>query len=177
MTCIIFDMHRHKHTHIYIYIYIYGIFNDYSSITSWCVFSETVSVAVNNSLYKYFVWFVWSRCLLCLVSNHFSHDCRGSLSTPLTHWGRVTHICVGKLTIIDSDNDLSPDRRQAIIWTNAGILWIGNKTQWNINHNSYIYTPAQRSWRGGILDSPCPSVCPSVRLSVRLSVDDMVSGA
>ena len=26
----------------------------------------------------------------------------------------------------------------------------------------YIYTPAQRSWRGGILDSPCPSVCPSV---------------
>ena len=28
------------------------------------------------------------------------------------------------------------------------------------------YTPAQRSWRGGILDSPCPSVCPSVRPSV-----------
>ena len=28
------------------------------------------------------------------------------------------------------------------------------------------YTPAQRSWRGGILDSPCPSV----RLSVRPSV-------
>ena len=29
-----------------------------------------------------------------------------------------------------------------------------------------FYTPAQRSWRGGILDSPCPSVrlsvCPSV---------------
>ena len=30
-----------------------------------------------------------------------------------------------KLTIIDSDNGLSPDRRQAIIWTNAGILLIG----------------------------------------------------
>ena len=28
------------------------------------------------------------------------------------------------------------------------------------------YTPAQRSWRGGILDSPCPSVRPSVRPSV-----------
>ena len=26
----------------------------------------------------------------------------------------------------------------------------------------FYYTPAQRSWRGGILDSPCPSVCPSV---------------
>ena len=43
----------------------------------------------------------------------------------LTHWGRVTHICVSKLTIISSDNGLSPGRRQAIIWTNAGILSIG----------------------------------------------------
>ena len=33
----------------------------------------------------------------------------------LTHWGRVTHICVGNLTIIGSDNGLSPGRRQAII--------------------------------------------------------------
>ena len=32
---------------------------------------------------------------------------------------------VGKLTIIGSDNGLSPGRRQAIIWTNAGILFIG----------------------------------------------------
>ena len=38
----------------------------------------------------------------------------------LTHWGRVAHICVSKLTIIGSDNGLSPGRRQAIIWTNAG---------------------------------------------------------
>ena len=43
----------------------------------------------------------------------------------LTHWGRVTHICVVKLTIIGSDNGLSPGRRQAIIWTNTGILLIG----------------------------------------------------
>ena len=43
----------------------------------------------------------------------------------LTHWGRVTHICVVDLTIIASDNDLSPGRRQAIIWTSAGILLIG----------------------------------------------------
>ena len=33
-------------------------------------------------------------------------------------------MCVGKLTNIDSDNGLSPDRRQAIILTNAGILLI-----------------------------------------------------
>ena len=43
----------------------------------------------------------------------------------LTHWGRVTHICVGKLTSIGSDNGLSPGRRQAIIWSNDGILLIG----------------------------------------------------
>ena len=41
-----------------------------------------------------------------------------------THWGRATHICVSKLTIVGSDNGLSPGRRQAIIWTNAGILSI-----------------------------------------------------
>ena len=45
-------------------------------------------------------------------------------SYMLTHWGRVTHVCVGKLTIIGSDNGLSPERHQAIIWTNAGILLI-----------------------------------------------------
>ena len=37
----------------------------------------------------------------------------------------MTHIWVNKLTIIGSDNGLSPGRRQAFIWTNAGILLIG----------------------------------------------------
>ena len=47
-----------------------------------------------------------------------------AVTVSLTHWGRVTHICVSKLTIFGSDNGLPPDRRQAIIWTNAGILLI-----------------------------------------------------
>ena len=42
----------------------------------------------------------------------------------LTHWGRVTHICVSELTYTGSDNGLSPGRRQAIIWNNAGLLLI-----------------------------------------------------
>ena len=42
----------------------------------------------------------------------------------LTHWGQVTHICISELTIIGSDNGLSPGRRQAIIWNNAGLLLI-----------------------------------------------------
>ena len=55
-------------------------------------------------------------------SKHDIHESEGNM---LTHWGRMTHICVSKLTIIGSDNGLSPGRRQATIWTNAGILLIG----------------------------------------------------
>ena len=47
-----------------------------------------------------------------------------SLDDRLTYWGRVTHICISKLTIIGSDNGLSPSWRQAIISTSAGILLI-----------------------------------------------------
>ena len=46
------------------------------------------------------------------------------ISLRFTHWGRVTHIWVRKVIIIGSYNGLSPGRRQAIIWTNAGILLI-----------------------------------------------------
>ena len=53
----------------------------------------------------------------------------------LTHLGRVTHICVDNLTIIGPDNDLSPGRRQAIIWTNAGILLIG---PWGTNFSEIL---------------------------------------
>ena len=44
--------------------------------------------------------------------------------TELLTQGRVTQICVSSLAIIGSDNGLLPGRRQAIIWTNAGILLI-----------------------------------------------------
>ena len=57
--------------------------------------------------------------------NYHGRQINARPSYILTHWGRVTHICVSKLTIIASNNGLSPDRRQAIIWTNAGLLLIG----------------------------------------------------
>ena len=57
---------------------------------------------------------------------HFQHGvCLPKRPLNLIHWGRVTHICVGKLTTIGADNGLSPGRRQAIIWTIAGILLFG----------------------------------------------------
>ena len=42
----------------------------------------------------------------------------------LTHWRRMTHLCVSKLNTISSDSGLFPGWRQAIIWTNGGILLI-----------------------------------------------------
>ena len=89
-------------------------------------------------------WYLWnallesSIALALILSYHkismryqdnFIHCCFSYISlsfwVTLTHWGRVTHICVSKVTIIVSDNGLSPGRRQAIIWNNAGILLIG----------------------------------------------------
>ena len=54
-----------------------------------------------------------------------------------SRWDRVAHICVSKLTIIDSDDGLSPGRRQAIFWTNAGILLMGHLG--NSNRKSYFF--------------------------------------
>ena len=62
-------------------------------------------------------------CQICRLYDNLN-DCHSYL-LRLTHWGRMTHICVGKLSILGSDNGLSPGRRQAIIWTKTGILLIG----------------------------------------------------
>ena len=63
----------------------------------------------------------WYQWIMATNAEWVSASCRHHL----THWGRVTHVCVAKLIIIGSDNGLSPDRRQTIIWTNAGLLSIG----------------------------------------------------
>ena len=78
----------------------------------------------NRTISQLICMFKWS----CLVIQDTGFP-------TLTHWGRVTHICVGKQTIIGSDNGLSPGRRQAIIWTNDGILLIG-PLRTNINEIS-----------------------------------------
>ena len=83
-----------------------------------------------TSLVQEMAW--WPRhCMNEFLLRLLSVDQSGKYFTPivtntfhLTHWGIVTHICVGKLTIIGSDNGLSPGRRQAIIWTNARVLLI-----------------------------------------------------
>ena len=69
---------------------------------------------------------------LCLATNTASSI---NYNGSLTHWGRVTHICIGNLTIIGPDNILSPGQCQAIIWTNAGILLFG---PWGTNFSEIL---------------------------------------
>ena len=78
-------------------------------------------------------WWIWinTSCEFimndCLTTTKQSttKPCAYFLGYTVTHWGRVTHICVSELTIIGADNGLSPGWRQAIFCTNAGILLIG----------------------------------------------------
>ena len=57
----------------------------------------------------------------------------------LTHWGRVTHICVGNQISLGPDNGLSAPSHylnrcwDIVNWT------IRNKFQWNFNRYSYIF--------------------------------------
>ena len=66
---------------------------------------------------------LWGAINFSLLTKYVKYKCFWH-SAVSTHWGWVTHICVSELPIIGSDNGLSPGRRQAIIWTNAGILLI-----------------------------------------------------
>ena len=97
--------------------------------TGWYCFSQDSSFldwSKAAELCKCNMWAIsvlrWNLGSLHL---HNKIPCNWGHKSLLTHWGRVTHICIVKLTIIGSDNGLSPGRRQAIIWTNAGILLIG----------------------------------------------------
>ena len=70
---------------------------------------------------------IWLLCIFLEASSWIciEHICLETYVIFLTHCGRVTYICVVKLTSIGSDNGLALTRRQAIIWTNDGILLIG----------------------------------------------------
>ena len=95
-------------------VYVYNYFVIQILIIRRCYSEISVEFFITTTFTRYHG--SYSFVLLCSVSNQW---------LKLTHWGRVTHICVGNLIIIGSDNGLSPGRRQAIIWTNAGISLFG----------------------------------------------------
>ena len=83
-------------------------------------------VCLLNITYFWFLVLFSFLSIQNLLHNYTNiHNIPPNMCIMLNHWGRVTHICVSKLTIIGSDNGLAPGRRQTIIWTNDGILLIG----------------------------------------------------
>ena len=81
---------------------------------------------IYGAVHFQFTQFSCDDCENMCTLSHYHHQIGSRNHYPLlTHWGRVTHICFGNLTIIGSDNGLAPGRRQTIIWTNDGLLLIG----------------------------------------------------
>ena len=86
---------------------------------------------------------IWQHTFIYRTAKYTCFAKNRQYGIVLTHWGRVTHICVGNLIIIGSVNGLSPGRRQAIIWTDAGILLIGplgaNFSEILIGHETFLF--------------------------------------
>ena len=104
-------------TNNYVFVILpnYGEYGMPKTITGSTTFVIYPPLWLTNCTWHYNILQNW------WPTGHYDHWIYANL---LTHWGQVTHICVGKLTNIGSDNGLSRGRRQPIIWTNAGILLI-----------------------------------------------------
>ena len=116
------------------------ILNYISCTNLWClIYSRSTLIIDIETWTKWKHWWVYNICECIFLNESYYASIliemslkfvpkslvhKKSASGQLTHWGRVTHICVSKLTIIGSDIRLSPDWHQAIIWTNAWILLI-----------------------------------------------------
>ena len=81
-----------------------------------------------HGIYLNLMHFIFQKNISKCDILHFIYWCRNTAYhinfITITRWGRVTHICVSKLTFIGANKGLPPGRRQAIIWTIAGILLI-----------------------------------------------------
>ena len=95
-------------------------------IAWWSGVSETTSQASGFEQVLFYVLYKLTKKMLIFffLSQQVKKIDYINWGNVLTHCGRVTHVCVSKLTIIGSDNGLLPGRRHAIIWTNTGILLI-----------------------------------------------------
>ena len=106
-------------SHIFVFVYIIIFYSLYSAWI-WaraCYLPRGTPTWVSDLPHAYGKLILYTSLAMVIG--------RSNSIEILTHWGRVTHICVSRLTITGSDNGLSPGRRQAIIWTNAGILSTG----------------------------------------------------
>ena len=66
------------------------------------------------------VWIFFKAYCMCFFLSTFP-----TIPCLITHWGQVMQIYVSELDHYRSNNNLSPYRRQVVIWTSDGILLIG----------------------------------------------------
>ena len=91
-----------------------------SKISMRYIFSgaqEWIGEAYRTTIYN-------NHIQLCFTGGDYMRPCFNVTVKAHKLIEAVTHICVNNLTTIGSDNDLSPGRIQAVIWTNAEILLI-----------------------------------------------------
>ena len=72
----------------------------------WHMIHQTLHIRISGN--EELIIYRWNLLCTCVFINQSNSQC-------LTHCGGVMHICVSKLSIIGSDNGLSPGQRQAII--------------------------------------------------------------
>ena len=117
--------HSTSYIYIYIYIYIYScLYNAcHSYLNTACTGVWCQYLFLRKGNYSLFS----AEVVTVMATQYESYVNSGqTVHVHLNHWGRVSHVCVNKLTITGSDNGLSPGRHQVIIWTNTGILLIGS---------------------------------------------------
>ena len=111
------------------------------AINAWTQYALVKVACLNEILFRK----CWSRHFISLsqrvvyqpIEHLKIHDAQ-----LLTHWGRVTHICVSKLTIIGSDKWLvawpAPSHYLNQYW-NIVDWTLRSKLQWNFNRNPNIF--------------------------------------
>ena len=88
------------------------------------------------------------------------------------------HKCISELTIIVSDNGVSPDQCQAIIQCWNIFNWtLGNKLQWNLNQNSYIFIQENALenvvWKM-VAILPRPQCVKNIIIKLSMLIDDQI---
>ena len=100
------------------------------AFTKWSLHVSSVVTAFQLCSCWWPLWDVYHHmsCAYCVVFIVYCIEKTLYNDICITHWtcwGRVTHM-VRKLAKVGSDNGLSPNRRQAIIWTSVILLLIGS---------------------------------------------------
>ena len=104
--------------------------NLYKATTKFCSLSRQVVFHDKENKHDFVKTVPGKLCILCvfsktsLVSLYRFHCICMPYWISLTHWGRMMHIWISKLTTIGSDNGLLTRWRPAIISPNAIILLI-----------------------------------------------------